>query len=346
MVACSPSSDDSEDDTAQDDEETSVTTENILDVTHFRSMITATTESCTLDLNDGQTTTSTCHKLVFNVNNIKDGADSSAVDDSAGPYCPETATDDDIATDPSGIGLYDGDTGAGLQSLTETLWTSMLADGYDVTRNGDLVCVEDLFAGTSSGGAGCSGMSQPRCLTASPDDTLLVTFLIPATPVNLTTAKDIGSVEPVGVSLDGVHITGTPPSVVDANGKIPSLNHCGGHHDPSGYYHWHFVPESMDTVLDAHGIDTASCSDTITQVGSALTGYAGDGYPIYGHQDMDNEIPSDLDSCNGHTGATTEFPNGVYHYHASYTDTVTDTHNLPPCLTGASVPRNLSPVVD
>lgn len=346
LSACGSESEESDTQNQEPNEEQEeVTTENILNTSHFRSMITGTTEDCVVELSNGSMQETTCHKLVFSVNNIKDGADNSSVDDSEGPYCPETASDDDIATDPSGIGLYDGTTGAGLQTLSETLWDNMLTDGYDVTKNGDLVCVEDLFAGTSSGGAGCTGMSQARCVTASGDDSLQVTFLIPVTPINLTTANTIGSVAPIGVSLDGVHITGTPPSVVDNNGKIPSLNPCGGHHDPSGYYHWHFVPESMDTVLDAHNISTVSCSDSITQNGSALAGYAGDGYPIYGHQDSDSTIPSDLDSCNGHTGVTTEFPNGVYHYHASYTETVTDTHNLPPCLTGATVPRNLSPNV-
>lgn len=316
--------------TTTDNTSTTTTTNNsnLLNTSHFRSISSSTTVGCMLS--NGASTT--CHQLVFNVNQIVDGANSAAVDDEAGPFCPSS----DTATD-GGIGNYDGTTSPGLQRLGPTLWANMATDGYDlIDEVNNLICTQDFFAGTQNL-ANCNGA---RCLTSSANDTLTATFLIPVTPQNLTTPNSIGTVEAVGVSLDGIPITGTPPSVVTANGKIPSIDPCGGHHDPSGYYHWHFVPESMDTVLTAQSISGVTCASKITQDESALTGYAGDGYPIYAYKDTDGTTPTDLDSCNGHTGTTTEFTGEVYHYHASETAVT----SLPPCLTGASV--NASPTIN
>ncbi|WP_332368255.1 YHYH protein [Spirosoma telluris] len=36
---------------------------------------------------------------------------------------------------------------------------------------------------------------------------------------------------------------------------------------------------------------------------------------MYGRKDKDGTYPSNLDAYNGHTAATTEFPDGIYHYH-------------------------------
>jgi hypothetical protein len=181
-----------------------------------------------------------------------------------------------------------------------------------------------------------------NCLINTPDNNIVVVHYIPVEPETLPADDNIMSIEAVGTSLDGVPITGTPPSVVANMGNIPALDGCGGHHDPSGYYHWHFVPESADAVLGNFGITGVDCVSNITQNGEALTGYAKDGYPIYGHLDAGGATPAGLDSCNGHTGATTEFPGGVYHYHA-FDNTAP---NLPPCLKGASATTPATPAFE
>ena len=71
---------------------------------------------------------------------------------------------------------------------------------------------------------------------------------------------------------------------------------------------------------------------------SALIGFAKDGYPMYASKDTGGATPTGLDSCNGHTGVTTEFPNGIYHYHAS----ATGIPNLPTCVKGVSVTNNFT----
>lgn len=120
-------------------------------------------------------------------------------------------------------------------------------------------------------------------------------------------------------------------------GAIPALDPCGGHPDPSGYYLWHFVAESMNLVLDAFKITEVSCTN-IAQAPSALAGIAKDGYPIYGAYGSDGEVPADLDACGGHTAVTAEYPVGVYHYHAS----ATVAPNVPGCVKGASVSKAFS----
>jgi hypothetical protein len=302
-----------------------------MDVTLFRDISSYSTVSCTLD-NGSETT---CYELVFNVNEVRDGSGSGdLIDDEVGPFCPSSYTAED-----GGVGIYDGDTNPGFQNLSQTLWDSMATDGYDIIdESAGIVCIQDPGGTNASIGNNCDAY----CLNAAADDTLTVTYTIPMVPENLSTPDELGEIEHIGVSLDGVPITGQPPSVVDRGGNIPSLDYCGGHHDPAGYYHWHLIPESADLVHAEQGTDTlADCGLYITQDNSALTGFARDGYPIYAYQDsIDGEIstPDDLDDCNGHTGITEEYPDGVYHYHASI-----DAPNLPTCITGAAVDTRTSP---
>lgn len=309
------------------------TSDSTLDIALFRGMSSYDTVSCTLD-NGSETT---CYELVFNVNEVRDGSgDGELIDDELGPFCPSSYTAED-----GGVGIYDGDTGPGFQNLTKTLWDNMEIDGYDaIDESAGLVCIQDPGGVNATIGDNCDSY----CLNASADDTLTVTYTIPLIPEALNSPEYLGEVEHIGLSLDGIPITGQPPSVVDRGGNIPSLDYCGGHHDPAGYYHWHLVPESADLVHIEHGTDgLADCSAYITQDNTVLTGFARDGYPIYAYQDLISDVistPSDLDECNGHTGVTTEFPDGVYHYHASL-----DAPNLPECITGAAVSTRESPRV-
>ena len=126
-------------------------------------------------------------------------------------------------------------------------------------------------------------------------------------------------------------IFGDAPSVADRGG-LPALDACGGHIDPSGYYHWHFGAESIQTNLDEAGADV-TCG--IEQDVEALIGFAFDGYGIYGPEE-DRAIPSDLDECSGHVSDTDEFGE-TYHYHLTY-----DSPNLPACRVGAAAVGKLT----
>lgn len=305
------------DNTDTDDTDATNTTGFSIDESFFNSasLVSFTTVSCNLE--NGSSTT--CYRIVFNSNPVANG-----------PYCP--ATIDDIG----GIGIYDGATNPGFQILKRTLWEAMENDGYDIVDDNGNINIEDPGAGM--------GGSESACLEAAPDDNLQLTFLIPTTPELLNTPDQLGTVENLGVSLDGIPLTGDPPSVTQGppgmqvpGGNIPSIDPCGGHMDPAGYYHLHFFPQEMNSVLESFNMTEVTCTN-FAQSETALVGFAKDGYPIYASKESDGTLPSDLDECNGHFGPTIDFPDGVYHYHAT-TDTAP---NIPPCLVGAAATNSFS----
>ena len=308
LLACSS------DDTT--DIETDVETEEVADATiqesffNSTSLISYTKVDCTLE--DG--TTGDCYELVFSSNPVEDG-----------PYCPETI--DDIG----GLGIYDGNTNPGFQVLKADLFNAMEADGYDIVDDNGNINTDDFNSGMVD-----SDLSY--CLQAAPDNNLQLSFLIPATPKLASSNNDIDTIELVGVSVDGVPINGNPPSVTNPGreiaGNIPSLDPCGGHNDPAGYYHWHFVAETMNQVLAANDITDVECTLIEQVVDTKLIGFAKDGFPIYAY----NTEPDDLDDCGGRTSVTTDYPDGVYHYVASNTDAP----NVPKCLKGVAANNNFN----
>lgn len=291
------------------------------------ALMDATLVDCTLT--DG--TTTTCHQLTFAANPTPNG-----------PYCP--ATIDDIG----GLGIYDGETNPGFQVMKRSLWEAMEADGYDIVDDEGNVRVVDPGAGPVEGdGTGF-------CLEATPDDSLVVTYTLPVDPVMADSPTELGTVQPFGIALDGVPLTGDPPSVVSGppmmgggppggrfkqtgGGGIPALDPCGGHMDPAGYYHWHFVGESINAVLDAFEITEVSCTN-VPQRMTGLVGFARDGFPVYAPYGDGDAVPAGLDACNGKVGVTPEYPEGIYHYYALETEAP----NLPGCLVGAAVESPLS----
>lgn len=276
------------------------------------SLVTAT-------LSDG--TSAECYKLVFKSNPVANG-----------PYCPATIND------IGGVGIYDGTTNPGFQVMKAALWNAMETDGYDIIDVDGNIVIEDPGAGGSAG--------TGACLEASADNDLTLTFFIPAVPKLASSNDEISIVEHLGVSLDGIPVTGHPPSVVNgppipgggaSGGNIPSIDPCGGHMDPFGYYHLHFGAEEMNNVLAANNMTDVTCTN-FTQNETALIGFAKDGFPIYSSKDQDGTLPSDLDECQGHTSITANYPEGVYHYHVSSTSAP----NLPTCLKGVSAQNSFT----
>lgn len=277
---------------------------------HFSNLDSLDTVSCTLS--DG--TSTTCYSLTFSGSNPSDD----------GPYCP--ATLDDVG----GVGIYDGDTNPGFQVMKRALFEGMEADGYDIVdEEGNIRIVTSADTMPEEGKA--------YCMALDPVD-LTLTFLIPVTPVPVSSAHTLETVEQMGVQLDGIPLTSNPPSVVDgppiANGQggnIPSIDPCGGHPDPAGYYHAHFGAESMNSVLAAYGMDSELSCTRVAQAADVLIGFAKDGYPIYSAPEAG--IPAEADACQGMEATTAEFPDGTYLYYLA----PDQAPNLPPCLMGAYV---------
>ncbi len=240
--------------------------------------------------------------------------------DTAGPYCPGTT--DDVG----GIWVWDGED-PGLYALDSDFWAMMSAQGYEFVDADGNISITDPGAGGGADGGGTAN----SCLEATADGTYHLQVLIPTTPEVLDTPTDLSVISQIGLALDGVTIFGDAPSVADRGG-LPALDACGGHIDPSGYYHWHFGAESIQTNLDEAGAEV-TCG--IEQDPEALVAFAYDGFGIYGPEE-DRAIPSDLDECLGHVSDTEEFGE-IYHYHLTY-----DSPNLPLCRIGASATGKLT----
>jgi len=294
-------------------EEEDVETTFLITESLFNSSSLISFETITSTLEDG--TSASCFQITFSSNPVE-----------SGPFCPETI--DDVA----GMGFYDGATNPGLRVFAAELLNDIETDGYDMVNEDGTVNIDDFTSGAPS-------LDQSNCLAAAPNDNLQLTFIIPAEPKLASANNDIREVELIGLSLDGVPINGAPPSAVNGPAmggpggggteiNFPSLDPCGGHHDPAGYYHWHFIPEVVNQVLEANGITEITCTKVEQISSTQLAGFAKDGFPIYAYATE----PTDLDDCGGRTAATDEFPDGVYHYVASTTEAA----NVPKCLKGVA----------
>lgn len=236
-----------------------------------------------------------------------------------GPFCPATTNDS------AGIWVWDGDN-PGLYALDKNFWSMMTDQGYEFADASGTITTVDPAAGPPS-----SAGTKNSCLQASANGSFHLQVLLPTKPEKLDTPTDLSSVAQIGLATDGATIFGDAPSVA-ATGGLPALDACGGHIDPSGYYHWHFGAESIQANLDKAG---AAVTCGVEQDPEALVGFAFDGYPIYAPEE-NRSIPTDLDACSGHTSDTDAFGE-TYHYHLTY-----DSPNLPKCRVGATATGKLT----
>ena len=337
------------DDDSDTTDDTSTTTESstVADATgNYKSALfdTATLSEELVDCTLENGSSTTCYQLTFNSNTVGDTEGEGTI----GPYCPDSIT---TARSESGLGVYDGATNPGFQSLVDAA-QGMDSDGYDIVDEDGNIRISNLTQGSEE-----EGFSY--CLSAGFDSTLEVTFLIPVTPELRSEPYELGTIDSLGVGINGVPLTANPPSVTVAeagvggtgSGNIPALDQCGGHPDPSGYYHWHFIPQSINTVYESEDYDFTeqygiSCSNSFIDYDepTSFAGLAKDGYPIYGAYDSVDAVDTlpdtvaTVDECNGHSHTTDEFPDGVYHYHALEGGAP----NLPPCLMGSFVDRSVT----
>jgi YHYH protein len=127
-----------------------------------------------------------------------------------------------------------------------------------------------------------------------------ITFRITTTPAAASNTSDT-PLGPIGISVNGVvfynqYAAGRQP----LTSEIVSFDRYNGHPNPNNQYHYHFEPLAI----------TSSSR-------SRLIGVLLDGFPVYGPIDSDGSTPANLDGCNGHTGVTADFANGIYHYHTT-----------------------------
>jgi YHYH protein len=164
------------------------------------------------------------------------------------------------------------------------------------------------------------GMMMPTPTTAyvgaDPTKTQNYNFTLPLSPTKSAkpTSTSLGA---IGVMISGAVLfnpyevdnqtiaTLDNFSLKNSQGRdVAFLDSCNGHPTPRGQYHYHALPPCITRVVDKVGGP------------SHLIGVAFDGFPIYGDRAMNGSKieATQLDTCNGITSATPEFPKGIYHY--------------------------------
>lgn len=133
-----------------------------------------------------------------------------------------------------------------------------------------------------------------------------VTYRIPLNPKKATSseATPLGA---MGVSVNGVPFYNqyAGPNNQPLTNEINSFDQYGGHPQQQGQYHYHLEPFYL----------------TKEKGKDALLGYLLDGFPVYGPLENNKTVQnSNLDEFHGHTHVTTEYPNGIYHYHITEAD--------------------------
>ena len=149
-------------------------------------------------------------------------------------------------------------------------------------------------------GVGNAGYEAPQAgMQVAPGRiaTQNLVFRVPSSPaVGTSSDTPLG---PTGIATNGVALFNQyAAGRVPLGNEIFSFDRFNGHPTPNNQYHYHVEP----LWLTAKGK-------------SAFIGVLLDGFPVYGPQDEDGSTPGGLDTCNGHVHATSDFPQGIYHYH-------------------------------
>ena len=155
----------------------------------------------------------------------------------------------------------------------------------------------ETFSGTTFGGT--TFRKNPNSISL----TNAFTFKIPLNPVAATSHAST-PLGPIGVSINGVPFFNqyAGPNQPLTN-EIVSFDQYWGHPTGTSVYHYHVEPTYL----------------TSTKGKQALLGFLLDGFPVYG-PDENGAAVTGLDVYHGHTGVTSDYPNGIYHYHVTNSD--------------------------
>ena len=154
----------------------------------------------------------------------------------------------------------------------------------------------EAYSGTTFGGG--TFKQNPNTILSQ-----TLTFKIPVNP-SVASNHAATPLGPIGVALNGVPLYNqyAGPNNQALTSEINSFDQYYGHPQNSGQYHYHVEPLYLTTVKSTK---------------SGLIGFLLDGFPVYGPQEENGTTisSSDLDAYHGHSHATIDFPNGIYHYH-------------------------------
>ncbi|SMF42491.1 YHYH protein [Pseudobacteriovorax antillogorgiicola] len=139
----------------------------------------------------------------------------------------------------------------------------------------------------------------------------------------------------VGIALNGVAMYSGESSTGSLDDELSTLDAGMGHSTGGGYiYHYHGEPRKFESYE------------------TSLLGVMVDGYPIYGPLEEDGSSPGTGDypaleaDTYGHTHATEDFPDGIFHYHITAWDSssalATGVPLMPTYLHGRASPSQVS----
>ena len=219
-------------------------------------------------------------------------------DHSTGPFCPTDTTQTVGWWDDPGYGTTQINA-AYLSYLKNTLgWTIVDASGkvnVDATASGLQKARDQEANGWTYDQAVSNGITN-TCI-AGVNTAQNRVYYIPKYPKKASSAtslEDFQFVSGLGISLNGVPFFPTEPvGRIMAYQNIAPLDDEGGHNGFAYDYHYH------------------RAWDTTYNTSTKISGYALDGFPVYGEKEPDGSTPADLDASQGH-----EYGSLGYHYHA------------------------------
>jgi hypothetical protein len=155
-----------------------------------------------------------------------------------------------------------------------------------------------------------------------------ISMKMPISPDNASTKKNT-TYSTIGLALNGVSFFNESAAPGDQiTDELFTFDQCSGHPQNSGIYHYHVDPVCLIEDLGGGVTDNSTVVNGVTYSwieddgtnGKLLLGFLLDGYPVYGpvgnnHTDLSGNTTPSIDNYNGHFHATSEFSNGIYHYH-------------------------------
>jgi hypothetical protein len=236
-----------------------------------------------------------------------------ACDKSASNLEPSTTTSN---TNNSGNTTTTTTTGSSGSSVDISVLKSKFGNNVTISVDGDYLVIKSngipdhkspYFKGTTWESSlyeaynGTAKFSQNPNVIKSQN----LTFRIPLKPTEAST-KSATSGGPIGVAINGVPFFNQYAAMnAPLTNEIASFDQYNGHPQQQGQYHYHVEPTAI----------------TKAKGKTAFLGLLLDGFPVYGPTENGKTVSNtDLDKYHGHSHATTEFPNGIYHYHVTDAD--------------------------
>ena len=132
-------------------------------------------------------------------------------------------------------------------------------------------------------------------------ETQNITLTIPLYPAEASN-HEATSLGAMGIARNGIVFFNqyAGPNEQELTNEINSFDQWLGHPTGTNQYHYHIDPTYLTTTFGS----------------DAFLGLLADGFPVYGSEENGATVTNaDLDDYHGHTAATADFPNGIYHYH-------------------------------